>query len=218
MKFKNRLKPIRKVGTYHKNGNAIWLYKCKCGNKKEIQKTFVNRDIIKSCGCLKKEVAKNNTKHGFIKKFKKDNKNPRFYGIWAGIKSRCLDKNCSSYKNYGARGINVSSSWNNFINFYNDMYKSYQKHCKIKGIKNTTLERLDRNKGYSIENCIWADYKIQGRNKRNNSIYIINGEKLCISQIIEKFNIHRSRFYRRLSKKLTIEQILADKSIYKTLV
>lgn len=51
----NRLTAIRYIGK-DKHGAAIWLWKCDCGNEKEIVANSVKSGNTKSCGCLKKET------------------------------------------------------------------------------------------------------------------------------------------------------------------
>ena len=38
-------------------------------------------------------------------------KGTREYNIWLGIKQRCYNKNNSSYKYYGAKGIKMCDEW-----------------------------------------------------------------------------------------------------------
>lgn len=71
---------------------------------------------------------------------------------------RCINPKYQTYNHYGGRGIKVCGRWNKFENFYIDMGK--------RPTNNLSLERINNNKGYSPDNCIWADWTSQGRNKR----------------------------------------------------
>lgn len=91
----------------------------------------------------------------------------RFYRIWHGIITRCCDSSDHNYKYYGARGIKLCDRWrNSFVEFKNDLYESYLKHCMEFGEKDTSLDRYPNPAGnYCPENVRWATDKEQGVNK-----------------------------------------------------
>ena len=186
LKF-NRLTVIkwsRKRG--HKN---LWQCKCDCGNVSDVEVGALKSGKTISCGCYSKErISKatilRNTKHNLSKS--------RIYRIWFDMVRRCTDDRRPKYKDYGGRGILVADEWLDFENFLKDIGMPEN--------ESLSLDRIDNNKGYNKINCRWADIKTQANNRRNNSIHIINGETLTMSQISEKFNIRyttlRSRLYR----------------------
>lgn len=90
-----------------------------------------------------------------------DYKGTPTYASWASMKQRCLNPNNPNYNHYGERGITVCESWKNgFVNFLNDM-----------GVRpdGLSLDRINNDKGYSPDNCRWADKTLQALNRRNFS-------------------------------------------------
>ena len=135
----------------------------------------------------------------------RNNKGTRLYRIWENMKSRCNNKNVPNYSIYGAKGIKVCDEWNKFINFktwaVNNGYSD-----------NLTLERIDFNKGYNPENCKWATYYEQSRNKRNNVMVEINSETMCLKDWCKKLNIDYKNIHRKLkSLNMTPKEYLSTK-------
>ena len=80
--------------------------------------------------------------------------------IWSSMKQRCNNSNNPAYPNYGGRGICVSTEWeNNFQQFLFDMGE------RPAGM---TLERLDNDGNYCVDNCKWGTRMEQTANRRNN--------------------------------------------------
>jgi hypothetical protein len=121
----------------------VWC-RCDCGVEKAVMIQKLKNGTTKSCGKCKYSP---NTKHGMT--------GTSFYLIWENIINRTKDLNNI---NYGGRGITVCERWKKFLNFKEDMYPSYESHL--------TIERIDVNKGYFKENCIWETQVVQGHNRR----------------------------------------------------
>lgn len=193
----------------------IYYYKCQCSC---VNKTIVvvnrfdlmrNDHPTRSCGCLVSELGKSNAKHGMS--------NTRFYHTWQHMKQRCNDPNHAEYQYYGGRGITLDPNWNdNFMNFYNDMYDSYLESVKIRGERNTTLDRIDVNKGYYKDNCEWTDYHRQNTNKQNSKYYLYKGSYYTIVELHQNFgeNISFTGFRDRVKKQYNPGDEILDDSIF----
>lgn len=151
-----KLVAIRPTGEKSTNGDSLWFCECDCGGSITTTIGRLNFGKTKSCGCIGKEIARSKDNyHGM--------KNTPEYNSWRKIKERCYDKNDHNYDNYGAVGITMCEEWReSFITFYNDMGS-----CPEKGY---TIDRIDCTKGYTKENCRWANPHTQARNRLKTKI------------------------------------------------
>lgn len=111
------------------------------------------------------------------------------YKIWMGIKTRCYDKKCHNYKDYGGRGILLSDDWLDFNNFRSDMEKGYKRGLSI--------DRIDNNKGYSKENCRWADSYTQMNNTRYNIFIEYMGQKKTLAEWARELGFRKTTLCER---------------------
>lgn len=182
-RLKNHIKP---------NGSSLVVYscECECGSKTKVISADLRYGYTRSCGCLRKDVTTSRSiKHGFSKRGVYN----QFYWTFQGILSRC-----KSHPNYAGRGIKCF--WDSFDGFKRDMYKSYLKHIAVHGEKNTTIDRVNNNGGYSKENCRWATYTIQMRNQRKNVLLEFRGETKCITEWEKELGFGRSVVWQRIKK------------------
>jgi len=85
------------------------------------------------------------------------------YRTFCGMRARCNSKSDGGYKYYGGKGIKCE--WKTYQEFKNDMYDSFIKHLNKYGRKQTSIDRIDSDKNYCKENCRWATWKEQTKNK-----------------------------------------------------
>ena len=134
-----------------KQKTTYGLFQCQyCGEEFETQTINVRRGRTKSCGCQR--INKTGITHGLTQH--------RFYNTWNGVIQRCNNPKHKRYKDYGGRGIIVCKEWLDVRNFvaWCDLTRP--------DTEGLSLDRIDNDKGYSPENCRWADASTQSLNQR----------------------------------------------------
>jgi hypothetical protein len=101
-----------------------------------------------------------NTKHGdtWI------NGRKRIYGIWQGIKERCLNPNRKEFKRYGGRNILICSEWKN-------NYLAFKTWALANGYKESLIiHRIDNDGNYEPSNCRWVTRSENNKNRSKKYI------------------------------------------------
>ena len=130
---------------------SFGVYECQyCGKEFEAMTAHIKSGNTRSCGC-----QKGGNTHGLS--------HNQFYQTWYDMKYRCYNTMSKDYKHYGARGITVCEEWLDVTNFVAWCEETYP------NIKGYSLDRIDNDKGYSPENCRWADKVTQNTNQRKSS-------------------------------------------------
>lgn len=166
--------------------------KCDCGTVKTAVLAQVKNGQAKSCGCFKKEIDQNRFKiHGMSSSAE--------YTSWTGMISRCECITNKKYHLYGGRGITVCDRWrHSFENFFNDM--GPKPNSKF------SIDRIDVNGNYEPSNCRWADQKTQCRNKRTTVFIENNGEKIKLSDYVEKRGVSYQTIASRIENNYPIHK------------
>ena len=166
------------------NGKSVWACACSCGGVVNVIGSNLTTGNTKSCGCDKGIGLR---KHGM-------SMHP-CYVHWRSMRNRCLNEKSSDYPNYGGIGITICSEWDNIDTFIQDM-----------GIppKGSTLDRKDGNLGYSKDNCRWASFKEQSRNRKCTPMVSssVSLKEWCLENGIE-YRLGFDRFNRGM----TLEEI-----------
>lgn len=170
---------------------------CDCGNTKVVNYSELRKGKIQSCGCLASRLtSERSTTHGLAKKH-------LLYGVWKGIKSRCLNPKNPAYPHYGGRGIRICEEWT-------EDFGAFYKWCIDNGYnKGLSIDRIDNDGDYSPLNCRFADATMQARNKSNNkSIDYKNQHWHSLSSFCEDFDLPYSGVQSKLKCSWTIDAIM----------
>ena len=111
---------------------------CDCGTVKEVRRSHLVNGKTYSCGCTKLGKRTHGMSH------------TKLYDTWCGMKQRCYDENCKSYRWWGAKGVTVCDTWRySFSNFYVwAIHNGYE--------EGLTIDRVDNASVYSPDTCEWV--------------------------------------------------------------
>lgn len=181
---------------YIKNRKSFWKCKCECGVVKYISANSLASGMVNSCGCLRKEKAKLNKKHGLW--------GHPLYWVHRSMLNRCYRTKDQSYKDYGARGIKVCNKWRNSV-------KEFYEWCMRNGwIKGIDLDRRNNNGNYCPSNCRFVTRKVSMNNTRLSLNVTIKGKKYTMDQLEKKYGIPASRIAHRIKyNNWTVDQAIS---------
>jgi hypothetical protein len=168
-------------------GPARWNVQCDCGALKTVLGTCLSVGATQSCGC-RRSVPPSSRRHGDATR----EGDSAEYVAWSGMRNRCLSRTSKAFANYGGRGITVCERWSLFENFLEDMGR--------RPTPMHSVERLDVNKGYSPQNCVWATRLQQNRNKRETQRLTIDGVSKPIAEWCEIYGQPYARVRLRILK------------------
>lgn len=136
---------------------AQWVCECECGKQVKVRSDHLRYGRVHSCGCFKKEVtgklAAERKKHGMW--------NTRLYSVWRGMKQRCSPSaSPDNIDKYYQKGIRVCATWR-------ESFEAFRDWALANGYRDDlTIDRLDSDKDYTPDNCRWATYSEQNKNRR----------------------------------------------------
>lgn len=179
----------------------IWECKCSCGKTVFVEGENLRNGNTKSCGCKRYVTGKDNLC------FKNGYKTERLYRIWASMKQRCLNPNCSGYKNYGGRGIKICDEWLDYILFREwALSNGYDQNAQK---RECTIDRIDVDGNYEPHNCRWVNWKSQMKNQRKTILITYNGITETRKWWAEKLGIYGQTLQKYLDKGHTMEEATA---------
>lgn len=166
---------------------------CDCGNERVYPLTVLRIGRRTTCGCTMKNGTERQRNPFEIKTHP-------LYKVWRSMKQRCYNKKCSSYKNYGGRGVIVCYEWiisaSAFI--YWGINNGWENGLELdKDIKGNGLL-------YSPETCCFVTTKVNMNAIRRNKIFNFDGTNLTASQLADKFDLNKSTLLSRIEKGMDV--------------
>lgn len=113
------------------------------------------------------------------------------YRAWIAMRVRCTKTDDPAYGRYGGRGITVDPEWMN-------SFDAFIAHMGPRPSPRHTLERLDNELGYGPDNCHWAVWEDQNRNRRNTVFVEHRGERRPLAELCEVHKVDYGRTWRRI--------------------
>lgn len=182
------------------NGQSKWLCECVCGKVTSVLGPNLRLGTSKSCGCKRNELLSTaRTRHG---ESRRGHRSPEYIAWWSMV-ARCCNPGHTSYADYGGRGISVCESWR-------ISYEAFLHDIGRRPSKKHSLDRIDVNGNYCLENCRWATHTQQCRNRRSNTFVECFGERRTIVEWSEVTGLSRLLIANRLRAKWDAERALSE--------
>lgn len=130
-----------------------------------------------------------------------------FYNRWHAMRTRTENPNYEHAEHYSLKGVD-SDEFKYFIDFYDKMYNSYKELADVIGKENVSLERIDVNKGYTSENCMWINKHDQPKNTSRivtfKATFPDAHEEICrnVNQFAREHNLNSSCIHDVLNHRL----------------
>lgn len=192
-----RLKVIERAPNHIQpcgKSKVLWKCICDCGNEICTDGYGLRKGMTKSCGCYGKEQRiKANTIHGMSRS--------RLAKIYANMRSRCYNPNASKYEIYGGKGIKICDEW------LNDRTKFFDWAVNNGYKEDLTIDRIDPNKDYEPNNCIWATVTEQNNHLSNAHFIDTPFGNITIVEYSRKLNAPYNLVYGMLYRGHTVEEV-----------
>lgn len=135
---------------------------CKCGSVFVPRINNLKRKLTMTCGCLRATAGRRS--------------HHPLYGVWVGMKARCIVGAADSSPLYADRGIQVCREW---VNDFSAFYEWALANGWRRGLQ---IDRIDNNGHYRPDNCRFVTPQDNSNNRRDNLFLTAFGERKTLSQ------------------------------------
>lgn len=157
---------------------------CECGEPVIASFGDIRLGKVRSCGCHRRDNSHGREiKHGHALS---SGRSPE-YKVWCSMMGRCKNPRSHAWKDYGGRGIAVCDRWQHGTEFQTG-FACFLADMGRRPTSKHELDRRDNNLGYEPDNCRWATRIEQARNTRACKVVLVHGQKMTVSEAIERFS------------------------------
>lgn len=156
---RGKMVAIRPIAYELSTGRTMpaWYCMCDCGNAKTVITVNWIKDKHRSCGCDKSRRISSH--------YRGDKRRPE-YNVWMQMRQRCYSEYAPNYQFYGAKGVAVCDRWR----FGENGKTGFQCFMDDMGDRpdGMTIDRINPLEGYGPDNCRWASWAEQSKNRREH--------------------------------------------------
>jgi hypothetical protein len=126
------------------------------------------------------------------------------WNTYSSMRQRCYHPSHNAYPAYGGAGIRVCDRWL-------DSYDAFVEDMGERPSKGHSIDRIDNSKGYEPGNCRWSTAQRQARNRRDNLVLEIDGERVQVNDAIDRglTHLNPATIRKRMKKGLKGKALLA---------
>jgi len=170
------------TGSHEKKG-IYFNVVCSCGNRICVDKQKLVSGHSRSCVSARSVHGLNSS-----------NLDPvvsSTHNSYKTMVERCVNPNYPDYPKWGGRGIRVCDRW---LPTQDDKYIGLLHFIEDMGIKpfmGTSIDRINNDGNYELNNCRWATREQQGSNTNTNVTVMLYGEPYTLTNAAKELGVTR---------------------------
>jgi hypothetical protein len=195
----SKLIPIRLFKVSCRSSPYRFEAVCDCGNTTKVRTSSLYSGKTTSCGCAQLDAASRSGGTSTT-----GNPYRWLYRFWVSVRYRTTKVTNPNYKYYKDRAPE-DREWQDFNEFKSMFIETFErKYGRSQPLDGESLDRIDNDKAYSLDNLRFASAARQVRNRRN-TLYLVTGSnsKIPLSELWEKLNTNNvtyGNFVHRFTK------------------